>query len=238
MTEIKHTFYLKSKKEQNHIQLMISSVATAVNIGVLLVSYLLGFYLLSIFFIALTLTVIAPFFDTPSLVRNGKLFYYSPLFLAENEKRGVITVHGGTLFDYVFVINRKLNGKQRTRLIIRSYLDGLLQLLEEHREENSKDIKIKGTSYVLNERTASKIGLKRTRTSFSQALLLIFNYVHLIISYSFSKARLSFPSLANINTYEAEIGELQTRKAYLIKLRDSLASASNSSSSMSNAGRG
>ncbi len=201
---------------------MISSIATAVNIVVLLLAYAMGFYLLSILFLWLTLTIIAPFFDTPSLKRNGKLVYYSPLFLAENEKKGVVTVHGGTLFDYVYVIDRRLNGKQRTRLILKSYLDGLLNLMEAHRDRKDKPIKIKGTSYIINNRTADKIGLKKTKTSLSQALILILNYVHLSISYSFSKSRISFPNLSDINTYEGEIGELLKRKEYLLKLRERL----------------
>lgn len=201
---------------------MISSVATTVNIAVFLLAYRLDFYWLSILFLWLTLTVIAPFFDTPSLIRNRKLVYYSPLFLAENEKKGVVTIHGGTLFDYVFVIDRQLNGKQRTRLILKSYLDGLLNLIEAHEDSNETPIRIKGTSYIINKRTADKIGLKRTKTSFSQVLILVLNYVHLTISYSYSKSRISFPSLANINTYEGEIGELLKRKDYLLKLRDRL----------------
>ena len=41
----------------------------------------------------------------------------------------MIKIHGGTLFDYVFVIDQKMNGKQRTNFIIQQYLEGLLNLI-------------------------------------------------------------------------------------------------------------
>lgn len=122
-----------------------------------------------------TMSIIAPFFDTPSLAKQGELIYYSPLFLTEKGKNGVITMHGGTLFDYYYVLDRTLNGTQRTKLIIKGYLDGLLNLIEEYEGKVPNLIKIKGTSYIINERTANKIGLKKVKTSLLQSFILGFN---------------------------------------------------------------
>lgn len=41
--------------------------------------------------------------------------YYSPLFLTENPKNGLIKIHEGTLLDYCFVIDRKMNRKHKDR---------------------------------------------------------------------------------------------------------------------------
>lgn len=222
MTHVKHPYYLKSKKEQNLIQLKIAAIALVVNLLIILISIFTGFYLIAILFIAITLAVIAPFFDTPSLAKSGRLIYYSPLFLAEKERNGIITIHGGTLFDYVFVIDRSLSGKQRTLLILQTYLDGLINLIEKYQGKSTDEIKVRGTSYVLNERTASKIGLKKTQTSSVQMIILILNYIRLTFEHSFAKAKISFPNLRNINTYEGDLSDLIEQKEYLIKLRNSL----------------
>jgi len=153
---VEHRFYLKTEKEQKQAQLKLGGIAIFLNLILLLLLFVIGLPLLLILLLPvplfiITLSIIAPFFDTPSLAKRGELIYYSPLFLTEKEKNGVITIHGGTLFDYYYVIDRKLNGSQRTNLIIEGYLDGLLNLIEAYEGKVSNSIKIKGTSYIINE---------------------------------------------------------------------------------------
>src|SRR5690606_19696192 len=99
--------------EQNKIQFLIGLFALLFILVFSYISILLGVFFLAIFAFAITLSIIAPFFDTPSLRKSGNLIYHSPLFISEKPKNGVVKIHGGTLFDYVFVIDRNMNGKQR-----------------------------------------------------------------------------------------------------------------------------
>jgi len=175
--------------------------------------------------------------------------YYSPLFLSEKPKNGRIKIHGGTLFDYYFVIDRKWNGKQRTNFIIQQYLEGLLAdyyfvidrkwngkqrtnfiiqqylegllaLIEEYK--NDKHMKIRGTSYIINERTAEKMGFKIMQTDFLQKIILLYNYFNVLISNSIAKNKLAFPNLNKTKTFEADISQILQKKEYIEKLNKSL----------------
>lgn len=150
------------------------------------------------------------------------MIYYSPLFIAERPKNGLIKIHGGTLFDYYFVIDKKMNGKQRTNFIIQQYLDGLLRLIEKY--ENNKKIKIKGTSYIINKRTAEKIGFEIVETDILQKIILIYNYFNILISNSIAKNKLSFPNINKTKTFETDMNQLLGRKEYIDKLNETLKS--------------
>jgi hypothetical protein len=129
------------------------------------------------------------------LKKKLKLTYYSSLFIAEKEEKGVIKVHGGSLFDYVFVIDKSLSGKQRTNFTLQKYLEGILNLIKDYEEDRNTSLKIKGTTYILNARTAEKIGFDIVRTGLIQKLILTYNYVNILISNSISKRKISFPKL-------------------------------------------
>ena len=185
-------------------------------------SIYLGIYLIGILTFSITLSIIAPLFDMPSLKKNGGVIYYSPLFISEKPKNGLIKIHGGTLFDYYFVIDKKMNGKQRTNFIIQQYLDGLLHLIEKY--ENDKKIKIRGTSYIINKRTAEKIGFEIVETDILQKIILIYNYLNILISNSIAKNKLSFPKLNKTKTFDADLSQLLERKEYIEKLNKLLKS--------------
>lgn len=215
-----HRFYNKNKKEQNRILIVIAICSLAVIIFLIIISIYSKIYLFGIFASIIILSIVAPFFDVPSLKKSGKMIYYSPLFLTEKPKNGLIKIHGGTLFDYFFVIDRKMNGKQRTKLIIQQYLNGLLSLIEKHKD--NKQLKVRGTSYIINEKTAKKIGFKVTKTDSLQKTILTFNYFNILISNSIAKNKLSFPNLSKTRTFEAKIGQLVEKRKYLEKLNESL----------------
>jgi hypothetical protein len=185
-----------------------------------IISIYSGIYLIGILTVAITISVIAPFFDMPSLKKNGSMIYFSSLFISEKPKNGLIKIHGGTLFDYYFVIDKKMNGTQRTNFIIQQYLDGLLRLIDEY--ENDKKMKIRGTSYILNKRTAEKIGFEMVETDILQKIILIYNYFNILISNSIAKNKLSFPNLKKTTTFEADVSQLLGRKGYIEKLNKSL----------------
>jgi hypothetical protein len=217
-----HPYYLKPKKEQNKIQIKIGFIALFLNIVVMVVSIFSGLYFLICISIVTTLSVIAPFFDIPALKKQGKLMYYSTLFVTEKEEKGSIKIHGGSLFDYVFVIDKTLNGQQRTNFILQQYLEGILNLIAVCEKENNTDVKIKGTTYILNERTGHKIGLNSIKTDFIQKLILRFNYVNILISNSIAKRKISFPKLNAIKTFESTIQELIKRRTFIEELNERL----------------
>lgn len=220
---MKHRFYNKSKKEQNSFFVILAIVAIIIITFSILISLQTGIYLIAAFTFSLTLSIIAPFFDTPTLKKSGKLTYYSSLFLAENPKNKTVKIHGGTLFDYYFVIDKEMNGKQRTKFIIQQYMQGLLCLIEEYKDV--KEMKIQGTSYILNRRTAEKIGFKIVNPDLLQKAILTYNYPNILISNSIAKKQLSFPNLNRTKTFETDISLLIEREDYIKKLNKSLKSS-------------
>jgi hypothetical protein len=222
LIKLNHRFYNKTKKEQNKILIVIAICSLAILILSILISIYSGIYLIGILMFSIILSIIAPFFDMPSLKKSGKMIYYSPLFLTEKPKNGLTKIHGGTLFDYYFVIDRKMNGKQRTDFIIQQYLQGLLSFIETHKKDTQ--MKIYGTSYIINERTAEKIGFKITKTDLFQKIILTYNYFNILISSSIAKNKLAFPKLNKTKTFEANISQLLERKEYIEKLNKSLKS--------------
>ena len=217
-----HRFYNKNKKEQNRILLVIAICSIIIILLSFIISIYSGIYLIGILIFPITLSIIAPFFDMPSLKKSGRMIYYSPLFITEKPKNGLIKIHGGTLFDYYFVIDKKMNGRQRTNFIIQQYLEGLLHLIEKY--ENDKKIKIRGTSYIINKRTAEKMGFEIIETDYLQKIILIYNYFNILISNSIAKNKLSFPKINKTKTFEADVSQLLERKEYIEKLNQSLKS--------------
>jgi hypothetical protein len=213
---MKHRYYSKTNKKQKQIQLKIGVIALSLNLIVLFFSVLSGLYLLLLLSITITLSIIAPFFDIPAAKKRGKLIYYSSLFIAEKEKKGIIKVHGGSLID------KSLSGMQRTNFILQKYLEGILNLIKDCEENQNTSLKIKGTSYILNERTAKKIGFEIVRTELIQTLILSYNYVNILISNSFAKRKLSFPKLNNVKTFETNLEKLIKRRAFIEKLNERL----------------
>ncbi|MEQ8908933.1 MAG: hypothetical protein RIC95_07060 [Vicingaceae bacterium] len=221
MRSLKHRFYSKSKRQQRQVQIVIGFAAVFVMTLAICVAWLSGIYLIAIFCLPFLLTIIAPFFDTPSLIKSGKLKYHSLLFLSEIPRKRIVKVHGGTLFDYVFVLDFSQSGKQRSKFILQQYLEGLLALIEEL-ETSGEAYKIQGTTYILNERTANRIGFKTKKLDFVQALILSFNYFNLLISQSLARKKLVFPKLTNSRTFEATLQELSQHKPMLKELNKQL----------------
>ncbi|MDG3581640.1 MULTISPECIES: hypothetical protein [Galbibacter] len=215
---MKHQYYNKPKHTQIKIQISIAGTALLVLLISLAISWLLHFYIIAFLALPIVISIIAPFFDVPSLKKSGKIVYYSSLFLTEQPKNNIMKVHGGSLFDYVYVLNFSMNGKQRTSLIIQQYLEGLLNLIEHYNNGTLKNYTIKGTSYIINKRTAKKIGFDIVETNFIDSLVLIYNFPNILLSNSISKNRFSIPKLHNINTYQTDLEKLSAKKEYISAL--------------------
>jgi hypothetical protein len=131
----------------------------------------------------------------------------------------MLTLHGGTLFDYYFMLDRSKSGTSRTRFILAEYVEGLYQLtLDLEQRGRDDDLLIRGTTYFLHPRTLKKIGFESIRTLPGQAFILIFNFFNLLIAFSFAKGRISIPPLSDIRTYQARVSDLLQQKERLKEL--------------------
>jgi hypothetical protein len=212
---MEHRFYNQPKSKQRRMQLSIALGAAVIVLLTAYLSWITGWYLIGILTFSLVLSVIAPFFDTPALRKSGQLTYHSLLFLTEKPQNGLVKIHGGTLFDYAFVLERKMSSNQRTNLILQQYLQGLLHFLEDCDNKGLDHLTLRGTSYVLRKRTLEKIGFSTVRPDWVQYLILTYNYFNLAIALSMAKNKLAFPNLRNTRTFEADINQLRARKAYI-----------------------
>ncbi|MBZ9629552.1 hypothetical protein LB465_02080 [Salegentibacter sp. LM13S] len=191
-------------------------------LGFVVIALILEWYFLPLFAAPLILSILAPFIDTPQGKKQDKLIYYSPLFITEKDKNGKIIIHGGTLFDYYYVIDRNWNGKQRIRFILKQYILGLLNLSESFNENEADEITLEGTSYILNERTAEKLGFQKKRTNFLQQFILTYNYFQILLANSIAKDKLSFPAIGKVNTYTVTLSAIKQNKNFLKQLADKL----------------
>lgn len=216
-----HKFYQKTDSEQNRFIWKLGGFLFLVSGSILMISYLTGLYLLTGLIPILILTA-APFIDLPMGKKSGKFIYYSPLFITEPERNNEVVVHGGTLFDYLYTITPDLKGRDRTKFVLYGYVLGLLRFISEHENCNKDNLQIRGTSYIINQRTAARFGLKPVQTDFFQFLILLLNYIPITISYSFIKRKLYFPKISEIKTYQGELSELARQKEKLIQLKNRL----------------
>ncbi|MDR9399673.1 MAG: hypothetical protein RI562_11480 [Salibacter sp.] len=219
---MKHPFYQKTKKEQRNVQIKVGLLALTIIIIFSVIGFVANLYLLPALLFPIVITIIAPFLDVPVMVEKGKLTYQSLLLLTENGQDGIIKLHGGTLLDYVYVIDSNWNAQQRKQFIIKEFLNGLINLIDEQKEKKDLDIKIKGTSYILNERTAEKLGFEVVKKDFLQQAILIFNYFNLLVTNSIGKGRLSFPVMKQIITIEANISTLLAKEYEIRALKNKI----------------
>lgn len=184
-----------------------------INLPIAVVLVLISPRLFPLFFVplAFSFTIVAPFFDVPSLVKKGGLTYHSLFLLAEKPKKDTVTLHGGTLFDYYFTLERGWSGQLRTAFILAEYLRGLLSLMEYFPD----DMKLRGTSYIIQERTARKVGMLKAPTDGIQVFLLTFNYFNLMASLYLAKGKLTFPNLNRVHTFEGTIGALRENEGFI-----------------------
>jgi hypothetical protein len=219
---LQNKFYLKSEQQQRIFQVKMVSLLVLFLLPIFFISYILKMYVANAFSIWISLSILAPFFDVPSMVKRKQLKYYSALLLAEKKKKKSIIIHGGTLFDYFFSIDKNIDGKKRKTLILQQYIEGLTELIKEYRNSDNPNLMIKGTTYILNEKTGKKLGFTPERPGFVQALILIFNYPNLLVAKSFANGKLSLPNLTRIRTFKTTLSKLVENEALIGDLNERL----------------
>ena len=106
--------------------------------------------------------------------------------------------------------------------ILQQYLEGLLNLIETYENGENKRVKFTGTTYILNARTAEKLGFKVRKIGGIQLLILSMNYFNLLTSNSMAKRKLAFPNLRKAISFEANLEDLIEKKALIKALSDRL----------------
>ncbi|MBD3586911.1 hypothetical protein HHX48_14285 [Salinimonas sp. HHU 13199] len=173
--------------------------------------------------LAILLSIIAPFFDVPSLVKNKKLTYVSNFLLIEHTRGTVLTLHTATLFDYYFLFTADMNARERKKRALTGILDGLITLCNDQILSATPEQTVRLTTFVLNERTANKLGMREVSKDYLQTFILYYNYINLTMCQSLLNKRLSLPSVKNIKTYEGSTRLLAENKAYLMQLKTRIA---------------
>ena len=115
-----HAFYSLTPNQQRLFQLKLAGLFIVFNLLVGFGLYWLGFWMLIPLVVGFSLSVFAPFVDVPGGVKAGSLIYYSPLLIGEKVKNQRLVLHGGSLFDYYFVLDRTANAQQRRKSIYAS----------------------------------------------------------------------------------------------------------------------
>ena len=216
-----HAFYnLTPQQRQFQLKLAAGYLLSNVIVGALL--FFVGLPFLILFVFAFSLSVIAPFVDVPSSIKAGTLHYYSPMLIGEKVRNQRLVLHGGSLFDYYFVLDRTQSASQRRKAVYVAYIEGLLNLIDRYENQQPTQITIKATSHILNSRTAKKIGLKPVSADALQQGILYFNFINLTCTASLLNGKLTWPKLKQTSTYQGELDTLIAKKAGLQRLRQRL----------------
>lgn len=135
----------------------------------------------------------------PLLRLCGFLNYHSPLFLTVKYKNNFWEIHNGTTFDYVLNMKWAYRGGRAKHITIKNYFEGLLNLINDLKKRNNpKDIELVGTSYFIGRNTIRKIGFSEEDVTPIKRVLFIIDYINLMLMYSFSKGKISFPNILKL----------------------------------------
>jgi hypothetical protein len=217
-----HTFYSLSPTQQLNFQLRLALVFILFNLGVGTVLFLINLPLLIPLIFTVSLLILAPFIDVPSGVKSGNFIYYSPLLMGEKIKKNRLVLHSGSLFDYYFVLDRKSNSQERKKNVFSANIEGLLKLINQYENNQPTHIKIKATSYIINPRTAKKLGLQKTDSDMLQYFILYLNFFNLTCALSLLNNKLTWPKISKTFTYEGDLDSLIAKKSNLIALQNRL----------------
>ena len=217
-----HPFFTLAPPEQKRIQLKLAAAFIGFNLIAGSLLFVIGLVPLIPFVFAFSLSVFAPFVDCPSGVKAGNLIYYSPLLVGEKIKKNRLVLHAGSLFDYYFVLDKDQSARERKKFVYQNYTQGLLAVIEEFESQRPTQITIKATSYILNPRTAKKLGLELVQTDILQRVILYFNFINLTFASSLLNKKLTWPKMNKIYTFEGKLDVLIEKKDELIALQAKL----------------
>ena len=142
---------------------------------------------------------IGHFSIAPLMRLTGFLNYYSPMLLVVRTAYNEWELHNGTTFDYILNMKWKQKGADASKFIMINYLKGLLKIINEIEEKKvSNEITILGISYIINKKTAERLGFTVEKPGVYRRLLFFIDYFTLFLMYSFSKGKIAFPNIFKV----------------------------------------
>lgn len=221
-----HPFFQLSKTRQQRWQWGILAAMLLLLIGIGLIGISTQQYWVGLL-LPLPIQLAAPFLDMPSGKKSGRLIYYAPLFVVEPTRKKTILLHGGTLFDYFFVLPHVHAVPLRRRRVLHDYVRGLRLLAKACMERQEGDSRLRGTTYFLRPETVRTFGFEPVRTDAGQRLVLWLNAAQVTLAYSWLNQAFRWPPLTNIRTYEAKASAVWDQREKLEKLEKQLAKSLN-----------
>ncbi len=193
---------------------MILVATTLVYLWTLLLQLSTWFLLLAPFYYLLL-----PLLEKPISILSGSKKYYSPLLIVWGKSQRVYSMHLGTLFDYLMALDFKAKPNTFKTQIWIYTLEGVLNIIDELKQNKNYDAKIVGTSYFLSKSTTERFNFVSKKPSKNQIIFLIINYINLIFLKSIVERKLSFPNLFHASKIEIDARslikeELKIRRSY------------------------
>jgi hypothetical protein len=177
--------------------------------------------------IFIPLQLAAPFLDTPAGIRKGTLHYAAPLCILQPVKDKGHILHGGTLFDYWYVLRAYPSLRFRKKRLFHDMVSGLRREADRAHSEERLDQFVRGTSYFINPRTAQRFGLQPVSRDWGQTLILWFNAAQITAAYSLIQGRLAWPPLHRVQTYAGTWRTIRENRKFLEALEGRLYLESN-----------
>lgn len=169
-------------------------------------------------------TPVLQFTSHPFFTLVGVYTYYSPMLLGYMANKVQIDLHSGGSFDYLLVMSKNRRGAMVRRSLMVFHIAGLLRIIEQIEQGKiPASVKIIGTSYFFNERTAKKIGFELREPSFFYRLNLFVNFLDLFWMYSFSQGKLSIPKVWQAKKVYLIGSKLVENKEFLTHMHQKLA---------------
>lgn len=217
-----HPFYQKTPRAQRHFQWKLAGWSLAVLAVCALLGYATGVVFIPLAGLYLTLILLAPFIDTPAMVRSGRLTYHSLMLLAEKEHHGKVQLHGGTLLDYWFVLRPMADAQRRKTFILQQFAEGLLHFMDAHAAQEGDDLVVRATTHILQERTARRLGFAAEKRDALQVLILLFNYPNLMATKCMAEKRLSWPRVGMVRSYSTTLAQVRSQREVIKRLNQQL----------------
>jgi hypothetical protein len=92
---LRNKFFELSSKQKRRFYIKLISIVLSLLIPIFFISFYFKIYFLAPITFWILLSVIASFFDMPSMIKNGKLQYESSLLISEKEKDHQMAISEG-----------------------------------------------------------------------------------------------------------------------------------------------
>lgn len=162
------------------------------------------------------------FLATPLYTRIKIFDYLSPMLMVNLPSSKIYELHHGTSFDYLLnLCIHKTNFLKRELAV--DYLEGLLVIIKRiENKQLSPDVIIKGSTYFIDKKTATRFGFTIENVSWKEYFFLSVNYIDLLWMFSLSRRRFSFPNIMKTKTLTTTGSILETYREPISDLLERL----------------